>query len=180
MEQFGRLDVLVNNAGIVLLGSIEDATYDQWKRINAVSSDGTFLGCKYAFAAMKRHGSGSIINMSSTAALVGIPSIVAYSAAKGAVRSLTKSVAIHAATSGYKIRCNSIHPGNMNTPMLQNTFNLIFGAMDEKDRPPLPAAGDASEVAAMVVYLASDESRSVNGAEMVIDRGITVMEGQLP
>lgn len=179
VQQFGRLDVLVNNAGIVLLGSIEEATFEQWRRVNAVSADGTFLGCKYAYAAMKQHGGGSIINMSSTAALVGIPSIVAYSAAKGAIRSLTKSVAIHAATHGHRIRCNSIHPGNMNTPMLQNTLDQIFDGIPKQDRPPLPAAGDASEVAAMVVYLASDESRSVNGAEMVIDRGITVMEGQL-
>ena len=175
-DHFGPLDIVVNNAGIVCLASIEDTTLEQWERVMSVNARGVFLGCKYAVAAMKQRG-GSIINMSSVAALVGTPAFAAYSASKGAVRSLTKSVAIHCRIRDYKIRCNSIHPGGMQTRMVTGlagdpgapaNADLLAGMRAEKD------IGSPRDVADMVVYLASDESKRVSGAKFVIDDAFTV------
>ena len=180
LAQHGRLDALVNNAGIVKPGSIETASADDWRQVLAVNLDGTFFGCKHAVAAMKESG-GSIINMSSTAALVGIPSVAAYSAAKGAIRSLTKSIAIHCLKEGYNIRCNSVHPGNMDTPMLRKMLGQSDQEDDMTSTPSLSAhIGSPDEVARMVLFLASDDSHSVTGAEMVVDRGLTAMQGTMP
>jgi len=117
--RFGRLDVLVNNAGVSAVGSIEDTPLEQWRAVFATNADGVFLGCKHALPALCRSGAGSIVNVSSIAALVGRPAFAAYGASKGAVRSLTKAVAVHCATLGYPVRCNSIHPGGIDTPMTQ-------------------------------------------------------------
>ncbi|MDO8431628.1 MAG: SDR family NAD(P)-dependent oxidoreductase [Candidatus Binatus sp.] len=110
IDRFGRLDALVNNAAILMMGSIEDTSLEDWRKVHRINADGYFLGCKYAIAAMKQSGGGSIVNMSSVAALTGIPMVCAYSGAKGSVAALTRSVAVHCRLNGYRIRCNSIHP----------------------------------------------------------------------
>jgi 3(or 17)beta-hydroxysteroid dehydrogenase len=172
-EHFGGVDVLVNNAGIAILATIETTTLEQWELINRVNSTSVFLGCKYAVAAMKERG-GSILNMSSIAALVGVPLFAAYSATKGAVCALTKTVALHCQQKGYKIRCNSIHPGGINTPMGQKA---VLEA-DAEDLQLMAAGatgemGEPEDVAWMVLFLASDESRHVSGSEMVVDNALT-------
>lgn len=170
-EAYGGVDVLVNNAGIAVMATIESTSLEQWEHVQRVNGTSVFLGCKYGVAAMKERG-GSIINMSSMAALVGVPLFAAYTASKGAVRSLTKTVALHCQQKAYGIRCNSIHPGGINTPMGAK-------ALEDADAEDLQLLGDASsmgepeDIGWMVVYLASDESRHINGAEMVVDDGFT-------
>jgi len=179
-EQFGRLDGLVNNAGIAPIASIEDTSTEVWRRTLAVHLDGTFFGCRAAIPLMKRSGGGSIVNMSSTAALVGIAPYLAYSAAKGGIRSMTKSIAIHCRQSGFKIRCNSVHPGSISTPMVHHAVKELAGVdlMAQDDPEATRQAmgiGEPSDVANMVLYLLSDESKHVTGAEMVVDNGDTVI-----
>ena len=174
-QRFGGLNILVNNAGIVVVADPEETTLDQFRKIQSVMSEGVFLGCKYGIPLMARSGGGSIINMSSTASHLGYPPFFAYSAAKGAVRSMTKSVAMHCQQKGYGIRCNSVHPGSIETPMVQGAM----GRPGEEQAVPegvLPAGaiGAPKDVANMILYLASDESRFVTGAEFVIDNGLTV------
>ena len=175
-QAFGGLDILVNNAGVVILSSPEDCTLDQFRFANKVMSEGVFLGCKHALPAMKKRKSASIINMSSTASHVGYPIFFAYSAAKGAVRAMTKSVAVHCQASGYPVRCNSVHAGAIETPMVQ----FAQGRAEEKpiEIPdgvlPPGALGAPADVANLVLFLASDESRFITGAELLIDNGLTV------
>lgn len=174
-QHFGGLHILVNNAGIVVVADPEETTLEQFRKVQSVMSEGVFLGCKYAIPLIARSGGGSIINMSSTASHLGYPPFFAYSAAKGAVRSLTKSVAMHCQQKGYGIRCNSVHPGSIETPMIQGAM----GRPGEEHAVPegvLPAGsiGAPRDVANLVLYLASDESRFVNGAEILIDNGLTI------
>jgi len=170
---FGKLDVLVNNAGVVVLASPEETTLEQFRFVNAIMNEGVFLGCKYAIPEMKKTGNASIINMSSIASHVGYPVFFAYSAAKGAVRSMTKSIAVHCQSEGYGIRCNSIHAGAIETPMIQSAQGR--GPQDVPTGPlPVDGVGAPSDVASMVVYLASDESRFVTGAEMLLDNGLSI------
>jgi 3(or 17)beta-hydroxysteroid dehydrogenase len=174
VERFGRLDALVNNAGIVILGTIEDATVEQFRAIQDVNSLGVFLGCKHAIPALRASGGGSIVNISSLAGLRGTSPYAAYSASKGAVRALTKTVAAHCAERGDAIRCNSVHPGGVNTPMVQGLMQRAGFEIPELDPDTARQVGmaDPSEIAALLVYLVSDESRYVNGAEIAIDGGL--------
>jgi 3(or 17)beta-hydroxysteroid dehydrogenase len=160
-----------------VLATIEETTLEQWRAVQAVNSDGVFLGCKHAIPALLRSGGGSIVNLSSTAGLVGTPAFAAYAASKGAVRSLTKTVAVHCAQRGYAIRCNSIHPGGIDTPMTQALGALAATAtplaLEALSKQPLPRLGKPEDVAELVLYLASDASSLVNGAEIAIDAGLT-------
>jgi 3(or 17)beta-hydroxysteroid dehydrogenase len=184
MAREGRLDILVNNAGVVEAGNIENTTAEDWRFIMAVSADGTFFGCKHAIAAMKRSGGGSIINMASVASLQGHPSVTAYCAAKGAVEALTRAVAVHCAQAGLAIRCNSIHPAGMDTPMVRSMGSKLAeaGMLPPADAPPAPSTrlGTAEDIAQAVLYLASDESRFVNGQKLVVDNSLTVTPGIVP
>lgn len=171
----GRLDVLVNNAGIAPIGTIETADLAQWRRCMAVNGEGVFLGCKAAVALMKGGGGGSIINLSSIDGIIGEADLATYCASKGAVRTLTKSVAVHCAEQGYGIRANSIHPGYIWTPQTENYLAGIGQAEEERakalSRHPIGRLGRPDDIAYMVLYLASDESTFVTGAEMVVDGG---------
>lgn len=174
-SRFGRLDVLVNNAGVVLNADVEDTSLEKFRWVNSIMTDGVFLGMKHAIPLMNKGDGGSIINMSSVGALLGYPIYFAYSAAKGAVRSMTKSVAVMAQVKGYKIRCNSVHPGAIETPMVQQAEGRP-GQVQEIPAGVLPfgTPGHPDDVAALVVFLASDESRFITGAELVIDNGVTI------
>lgn len=169
----GRLDVLVNNAGNVIFESIEECSTEHFRLHMAVHVEGTFFGCKYALPLMKASAGGSIINMSSTSALMGYGAIVAYSAAKGAIRSMTKSIAIHCQDEGYGIRCNALMPGPIDTPMVQTVLGRSGQEMPVPDGAlPAGAIGSPRDVANMVLYLASDESRLLTGLEIPIDNGL--------
>ncbi|MEM7409977.1 MAG: SDR family oxidoreductase [Myxococcota bacterium] len=180
MRDEGRLDVLVNNAGIAPIADVEHTSTEVWRRTLAVHLDGTFFGCRAAIPAMRESGGGSIVNMSSTAALVGLPPFFAYSAAKGGIRSLTKSVAIHCRQERNGIRCNSVHPGSIDTPMVENALENLrdLKIADAPDREGLRkklGIGEPDDVAEMVLFLASDASKHVTGAEFVVDNGDTVV-----
>jgi 3(or 17)beta-hydroxysteroid dehydrogenase len=180
IERYGHLDVLVNNAGIAFIANIEETTTDIWRRTLAVHLDAAFFGCHYALPALKRSGGGSIINMSSTAALVGIAPYFAYSAAKGGIRSLTKSLAVHCRQQKNGIRCNSVHPGSIDTPMvaaaLEGLANIKLDEQADREATRIAMGlGEPNDVAQMVLFLASDESKHVNGAEMVVDNADTVV-----
>ena len=174
-ETYGGVDILVNNAAILVHGTIEDTTLESWQKVQRVNSDGYFLGCKHAFAAMKQRGGGSIINMSSMAGIGGVSSFCAYSASKGAVAALTRSIAAYARMNHIKIRCNSIHPDGIKTPMVFNLQAQSAGKVSqvrEKDPRQLMARfSEPEDIANLVLFLASDESRMIQGAEMRIDNG---------
>lgn len=176
VEKFGQLDILVNNAGIIALGSIVDTTLESWRLVNSVNSDGVFLGCKHAIPAMAESGGGSIINMSSVAAIHGQSFVAAYTASKGAVRALTKSIAMYCKEQKNGIRCNSIHPDGVKTPMV---VKVAMGkeTATQEDIDEIGKFGNMCEpedIANLVLYLASDESGFVNGAEMLIDNASTI------
>ena len=172
VSTYGKLDVLLNNAGILIRKNIEETTEADWDRIFAVNAKGVFLGTKAAIPAMREAGGGSIINISSTAGLVGSPNgSASYTATKGAVRLFTKSTAIQHAREG--IRCNSIHPGPIETDMIADTLNDPANMELRMQRLPLQRVGKPSEIAYPAIYLASDESSFVTGSEVVVDGGTT-------
>lgn len=181
-EKYTKLDILVNNAGISGYMQTsgphdpENLDLDSWRRVHAVNSEGVALGCKYAIKLMKINQSGSIVNISSRSGLVGIPQMVHYAASKAAVRNHTKSVALYCAEKGYNIRCNSIHPGAILTPMWDpmlgqglNREKIINKIASEI---PLGKMGTALDVGYAALYLASEESKYVTGIELNVDGGI--------
>ena len=172
IDRYGKLDILVNNAGILIRKGIEDTTQEDWDRIMGVNAKGAFLGTKHSIPAMRQAGGGSIVNISSTAGLVASPSgSASYTASKGAVRLLTKSTAIQYAKEG--IRCNSIHPGPIDTDMIQETLTNSAKLEERMQRLPMGRVGTADEIAYGVLYLASEEASFVTGSELVIDGGTT-------
>jgi NAD(P)-dependent dehydrogenase (short-subunit alcohol dehydrogenase family) len=175
----GRLDVLVNNAGIGLGGSILEMTLADWRRQTAVNLDGVFLGVKHAIPLMREGGGGSIINMSSVAGLKGAPTLAGYCATKGGVRLFTKAVAMECAAARDGIRVNSVHPGIIETPIWLTVAPTGTNAPPDLDAVsqmavPLGVKGYPEDIANGVLWLASDESRYVTGAELVIDGGLSV------
>ncbi len=181
VAEHGRLDVLFNCAGVVSLASIEDTTEDIWRLVHGVGTDGTFYGCKHGLAAMKAAGSGSIINMCSTASIQGMPGVFAYAASKSAIRGMTKSIAVLCAQGGYGVRCNSVHPGNMDTPMLRGVQDIVRDVSPEAAEGMEKVwVGEPEDVANTVLFLASDESKAINGAALVVDNTTTITEGVVP
>lgn len=191
----GALHVLVNNAGIALAGSTFEMSVEDWRRQLAVNLDGVFLGLKHGVPLMSRSGGGSVVNMSSTAGLVGNAGLSAYSASKGGVRMLSKSVALECARARNGVRVNSLHPGVIDTPIWSTNARAqqqqaeqpgggvacslrrlwrraVLGAAG-RSAVPLGHAGTVLDVANAILYLASDESRYVTGSELVIDGGLT-------
>jgi len=183
IESFGGLDALVNNAGIEIAKPLLDITLEEWRRVQTINVEGVFIGTRKAIAAMVPGGAsgrgGSIINMSSTAGLMGVAGFTAYCASKGAVRMFSKSVAVEYGR--MNIRVNSIHPGLIKTEMgnkaIQDISNVAFGGDFEagsnfiKNMTPLGCLGETRDIAAAVLYLASDASRFITGTEFVIDGG---------
>ncbi len=172
----GRLDGLVNAAGIAPMGTVESTDYALWRKVIAVNLDGTFLGCKHAMPLLKKQG-GAIVNISSVSGLVGGHNLTAYNASKGGVRLLTKSVALYGARHKPPVRCNSVHPTFIEGPMTDALFELVPNPDETKRKMerqiPMHRFGRPGEVADMCVYLLSDESAFVTGAEFVIDGGLT-------
>ena len=165
------LFVLVNNAGIYQTERVEEVSEELWDLVMGINAKGVFLGTKHAIPEMRNAGGGSIVNISSVAGLVGDHISAAYASSKGAVRLLTKSTAIQYAKEG--IRCNSVHPGTIETPMTADMLVDSQYRQDRMERTPLQRLGTAQDVAYGVLYLASDESSFVNGSELVIDGGRT-------
>ena len=185
-ERFGRLDVVMNNAGVFAPAPIEEVTLEVWNRVLSVNLTGVMLGCKHGIAAMKANPggpAGSIINVSSIAGFIGLASSAAYTASKGGVRLLTKSVAVHCARAYRTIRCNSLHPGAIDTPMNQAAFDAsgdpegtraFFSTLQ-----PVGRLASPEEMANCALFLASDESSFVTGAELLADGGWLAAAGPL-
>jgi len=181
----GGLHVLVNNAGIVEPGTIESQTYAEYKRQMAVSADGTFLGCKYAVPVIAQSGGGSIVNMASIASKRGVHNVTAYCAAKGAVEALSRAVAVHCLVQKNNVRCNSIHPGSIDTPMVRGIGAKLVAAglvSAQNDAPPprQQRLGEPIDIANLVLFLASDESKFITGQEFVPDGGISAVMAPFP
>jgi 3(or 17)beta-hydroxysteroid dehydrogenase len=183
---FGGLHVLVNNAGLFEVGNIETQSEAEWDRVHAVSAKGAFLGCRAAVKAMKRGPGGAIVNVASIASLQGEPYAAAYCAAKGAVEALTRSVAVHCVRMRYPIRCNSLHPGPIDTPMVRAIPGQMAEAAARGFQPPVAQSpvesyrATAAEMARSVLFLASDDSPWVNGARLIADNAMSVMSGVSP
>src|SRR6202011_2961674 len=171
----GRLNGLVNAAGIATPGTVEDTDFATWRKVMAVNLDGTFLGCKHALALLRR-GGGAIVNISSVSGLVGGHNLAAYNASKGGVRLLSKSVALHGARLKPQVRCNSVHPAFIEGPMAEGMVAQFRDPARAREKlagsVPLGRFGTPAEVADLCVYLLSDESAFVTGAEFVLDGGL--------
>ena len=183
MKKFGKVDILFNNAGIMGtsekfgLQDPENASFESWKIIHEINLNSVFFGCKLAIKYMKNSG-GSIINMSSRSGIVGVPTSVAYASSKAAIRNFTKSVALYCANKNYKIRCNSIHPAAIKTDIWSHMIGN--GSIEDQNKViksiesgiPLGKMGTPTDVANLVLFLASDESAFMTGSEVIIDGGI--------
>jgi NAD(P)-dependent dehydrogenase (short-subunit alcohol dehydrogenase family) len=176
-KAMGGLSVLVNNAGIAPVGSIEGIDPEVWRRTMAINVDSVFHGCRAALPVMREHGPGSIVNISSVAGLIASHAFAAYNTSKAAVWMLTKSIALHCAREGYDIRCNSVHPTFARTPLLEG---LTKGTDAEREAKlarqiPIGRIAEPDDVAYAVLYLASDESRMMTASELKLDGGISAM-----
>ncbi len=179
---WGRLDVLVNNAAVIIAKSIRDTSLEDWRWQNSIALDGVFLGVKHGSAVMEKTGGGSIINISSVAGILGLDKSAAYCAAKGGVRLLTKAAAAEFARLNNGVRINSVHPGIIHTPGVDSTIRK-YGAGGKEDQvrarfeamSPLGRLGEPADIANGVLYLASDESQYMHGAELVIDAGFSAV-----
>jgi NAD(P)-dependent dehydrogenase (short-subunit alcohol dehydrogenase family) len=175
-RQHGRLDGLVNAAGIAAVGSIEKTDFATWRRVLSVNLDGTFLGCKHMFALLRKRG-GSIVNLSSVLGLVGSANLAAYSASKGGVSLLSKSVALHGARYKPPVRCNAVCPAFVDGPMVDDIAHSTRDAQTVKQKLtfdiPLGRLGQPAEVASLCVYLLSDAAAFITGADLPIDGGLT-------
>lgn len=174
ISRFGRLDTLVNNAGLVRFGTVEDLPYDDFRLQMDVMVNGAFLGCKAAIPHMSKDGSGAIINMASVAAIKGISTIPAYSAAKAGLIGMTRSIAVHCREQGYKIRCNAIAPGGIVTPMTAQALAELPQDAAGLDQIQNHGMGQPSDIANMVLYLACDDGRHITGTTITIDNGETM------
>lgn len=189
VKKEGRLDILVNNAGIIGFEKgfgpqdPENVSLEEWRKIHGVNSEGVFLGCKYAIRSMKKSG-GSIVNISSRSGLVGIPDAAPYASSKASVRNHTKSVALYCCQKGYPIRCNSLHPGPILTPL----WDPMIGKGPERKKNiakfgqgvPMGHMGDPEDVAYAALFLASDESKYITGSELTIDGGLLAGSASSP
>jgi 3(or 17)beta-hydroxysteroid dehydrogenase len=177
VKDYGKLDIVVNNAGVTDRGNVESISLADWKAVLDVNLNGVFLGTKYGIKAMKNSGGGSIVNISSIEGLIGDPNISAYTASKGGVRIFTKSSALYCAREKYNIRINSIHPGVIRTAILSDHIAASEDPEAELQRlaslHPIGFIGDPEDIAFGALYLASNESRFVTGSELVIDGGYT-------
>ena len=175
LDEFGRLDVLVNNAGVIIYKKIEDTSLEEWRWLMSVNLDGVFLGTKFAIETMKNNGGGSIINIASVAGLIGNPDAAAYHASKGGVRSLSKAAAIECSKAGYgyNIRVNSIYPGVIQTRMADDLMKDEAKYKTALSWHAMGHFGEPEDIAYGVLYLASDESKFLTGSELVIDGGWT-------
>jgi len=179
VEQFGGLHIVVNGAGIELTAKIADTSLEDFHRVMAVNVDGVFLGIKHAMPALRDSGGGSIINISSIAGIRGYSRQIAYVASKGAVRLMTKAAATEAAYYGFNVRVNSVHPGVIDTPMVQGMMahhdeERQKAAMEKmRQMHPLGRVGQPIDIANAILFLASDASSFMTGSEVVVDGGIT-------
>jgi NAD(P)-dependent dehydrogenase (short-subunit alcohol dehydrogenase family) len=175
-REHGRLDGLVNAAGIVVLGNVEQLDFATWRRVLGVNLDGAFLGCKYAFPLLRKQG-GAIVNLSSVSGLVGGHNLAAYNASKGGLSLLTKSVALHGARCRPPVRCNAVCPAFVDGPMVDVIAQSTRDAQTVKQKLtfdiPLGRLGQPAEVAGLCVYLLSDEASFITGADLPVDGGLT-------
>lgn len=171
IDRYGKLDILVNNAGVTKRDLIENESSESWDRIFEINAKGVFLGTKAALEELKRHGNGVIVNMSSSYGNIASPNSAIYGASKAAVRLFTKSTAIQNASFG--IRANSVHPGPVNAPLIQEFLPFPEKVRQLESMVPMERLGQPDEIAAAVLFLASDESSFMTGSELIIDGGIT-------
>jgi len=184
LKTHGKIDILINNAGVVEAGTIETQTTEEFRFVMNVSVEGTFFGCKYVIPAMKENGGGSIINMASIASLRGAPNVIAYSAAKGAVESMSRSIAAHSANNKLGIRCNSVHPSAIMTPMIKSMPEKMAKARlrettTNQDMSKSGIIGHPNDIVGAVLFLASDESKFISGTQIVIDNGLLSLTGNM-
>ena len=176
---FGALNVLVHSAGVASFGTVESTTPEEWRRVHAVNLDSVLYGTQVALPLMRRHAPGSIVVLSSISGIIAARNLAAYNSSKAAVRHLSKSIALHCAREGYGIRCNSVHPTFIDTPMVHGMFSSFGSAAEAREKLgrqiPLGAIGEPDDVAHAIVYLASDESKLMTGAELVLAGGLSAM-----
>ncbi|MCV3296785.1 MAG: SDR family oxidoreductase [Oenococcus sp.] len=174
IAEFGEVDILVNNAGIGVPGNVESTDYAQWRQTMAVNLDGVYFGTHYGVINMKnpKSGDASIINLSSIEGLIGDPDLFAYNATKGALRIMSKSAALYCAQHDYNLRVNTIHPGYIKTPLVEDMPGAVE-AMSERTKTPMGHIGEPSDIGWLAVYLGSKEAKFATGSEFTVDGGYT-------